>query len=245
MVLNTQRTNIQKIRSIIDSNLNKAQTCIQVRSFKDKVLKDSLLASNQLQQKLQQDHDENERNMNQLNTLEQQLNVLRSKISNLDPMDYKSTKSVYDETMLMTKSLNSEFNTARHEKLDQSIRNSTVKIKFEKTDELLSTIQAEQDTIYMKLASDLTRDPGVIFLTTYMLANIFSEKISSHNVNYQDLIRRAQIDDGLDAPQPIDDVSDYIDFINHQLQSIQVCIILLNKSSIFYLRISNHIKISG
>ena len=44
---------------------------------------------------------------------------------------------------------------ARHHDLEQSIRHSTVKINFEKSDELLSSLKADNDTIFMKLASSL------------------------------------------------------------------------------------------
>ena len=42
-----------------------------------------------------------------------------------------------------------------HQDLENSIRSCTVKINFEKSDELLSRINADNDTIYIKLASNL------------------------------------------------------------------------------------------
>ena len=62
----------------------------------------------------------------------------------------------------------------------------------------------------------------MIYLTTAMLGNIFTEKIGSHNSHYKELIHNAFIEDGLDAPQPLDDVGDYIDYINQHTKSIQV-----------------------
>ena len=100
--------------------------------------------------------------------------------------------------------------------------------------EMLSKIQAEQDTIYMKLASNLDKDPGIIYLTTYMLANIFSEKISSHNQNYQEMLRQIMMEDGLDAPQPLDDISEYIDFVNHQMKTKAQVIFIMQVRVIFY-----------
>lgn len=62
----------------------------------------------------------------------------------------------------------------------------------------------------------------MIFLTTAMLGNIFTEKIGSHNTHYKELIQNAFIEDSLDAPQPLDDVGDYIEYINQHTKSIQV-----------------------
>ena len=72
-----------------------------------------------------------------------------------------------------------------------------------------------------------------------MLGNIFSEKIACHNASYKELIEKAfievaalslrsrnysvkNIQDGLDAPQPLDDVGEYIDYINQHYKSIKV-----------------------
>ena len=55
-----------------------------------------------------------------------------------------------------------------------------------------------------------------------MLGNIFSEKISLHNVNYKDLMQRMSMEDGLDAHQPLEDVGEYIEFINQQFKTMQV-----------------------
>ena len=116
-----------------------------------------------------------------------------------------------------------EVNSSRHHDLEQSIRSTTVKINFDKSNEMLSSLKADNDTIYMKvsivdhlnthrmivftstiinisiinkrnkrktsiisdimtipfqLGSNLENDPGMIYLTTFMLANIFSEKIA-------------------------------------------------------------------
>ena len=37
-------------------------------------------------------------------------------------------------------------------------------------------------------------DPSMIFLTTFMLGNIFSEKISTHNPNFKDIVRASYLE---------------------------------------------------
>jgi len=222
MVLNTQKSNLHKIGSILDSNMSKVNVCKQIRGQKDRIIRDSLSAAETLKTKLEEEFNENKDYEKNLMGFEAKIIALRSKINKIDPMDYKSIKSIYEEAVYIKKNLNVEYNNARHQELGQSIRNSTVKINFEKSDDLLSKIQADNDTIYVKLASNLENDTAMIYLTTYMLGNIFSEKISLHNVNYKDLMQRMSMEDGLDAHQPLEDVGEYIEFINQQFKTMQV-----------------------
>lgn len=54
-----------------------------------------------------------------------------------------------------------------------------------------------------------------------MLGNIFTEKIGGHNPLYKE-IQNAFIEDGLDAPQPLEDVEVYIEYLNRHTNKIQV-----------------------
>ena len=78
-----------------------------------------------------------------------------------------------------------------------------------------------------------------------MLGNIFSEKIACHNASYKELREKAFIEvgwdffqalkielnkfiqNGLDAPQPLDDVGEYIDYINQHCKAIKVSLALV------------------
>ena len=105
---------------------------------------------------------------NQLSSLESKAKALRNTLEKIEPMDYKTLKSINDETTSIRKSLkvshyiNSltclpkflsqiEVNASRHHDLEQSIRGSTVKINFEKSNDLLASLKADNDTIYMKV----------------------------------------------------------------------------------------------
>lgn len=222
MVINTQKANIHKINSMLESNMNKVLSAKVIRGQKDKTLREAIKAAEQFKHKLEDEYKNNQSHSNSLVGFEAKLNGLRSKINKIDALDYKNIKLIYEEAMHIKKSLKQEFDSARHHDLEQSIRHSTVKINFEKSDELLSSLKADNDTIFMKLASSLDSDTGMIFLTTFMLGNIFSEKIASHNPNYKEMLNRAFMEDGLDAPQPLDDVSEYIEYINQHFNSIQI-----------------------
>ena len=54
-----------------------------------------------------------------------------------------------------------------------------------------------------------------------MLGNIFTEKIGGHNPLYKE-IQNAFNEDGLDAPQPLEDVEVYIEYLNRHTSKIQV-----------------------
>ena len=76
-------------------------------------------------------------------------------VFSVDPMDFQGLKSKYDEIIGIKKSLNTEADAARHDELQKSIRRSTIKINFDKCDEFLNNLKAENDTIFMKLSSSL------------------------------------------------------------------------------------------
>jgi len=222
MVLNTQKANIHKVNTILESNLMKVQTSKVIRGQKEQTLREAIRAAEEFKNKLQEEFNNNQAQSKKLASCETKLMGLKNQVNNTDIMDYKGIKSINEEALQMKKTLKLEVDSARHHSLEQSIRHSTVKINFEKSDEFLSNLKAENDTIYMKLASSLENDPGMIFLTTFMLGNIFSEKIASHNSNYKDMVQRAFMDEGINSPQPLDDVSDYIDYIDQHFKSLKI-----------------------
>lgn len=222
MVVNTQKSNHHKIELLMDSTLSKLNSSKVVRQNKEKVLHEAIIASDQFRQKLDEEFKNNQNHNSQLANLEAKLLNMKNQIGKLDPMDYQNTKSLHDEIANIKKGLNNEVDTARHNDLQTSIRHSTVKINFDKCDELLTTLKAENDTIFMKLSSSLETDPSMIFLTTFMLGNIFSEKICTHNPNYKEIVRKSYLEDGLDAAQPLDDVSDYIEYIKDHFTNLQI-----------------------
>ena len=62
----------------------------------------------------------------------------------------------------------------RHQELESSIKGTTVKINFEKCDELLAKINADNDTIYLKLDSNLEVSALLVSTSTMLtLKNIF------------------------------------------------------------------------
>ena len=81
---------------------------------------------------------------------------LKSKTNEIDWLDYENVKLIYAESVSMKKMLDAEYNEVMSpQDLEKSIRSSSVKITFNKSDDLLSKIGADKDAIYIKLASNL------------------------------------------------------------------------------------------
>ena len=150
-----------------------------------------------MKNKLEEEFKENQKITANLVGSEQKLNGLRGRLSKIDPMDNKSIKLLYEEAVNIKNSLTPELNSvslftglflfywnpfyfqARTQELEQSIRNSTVRINFEKskTDEFLTSLRAENDTIFIKMASNLevTQPSHVKYLSVRYLSFEFSE----------------------------------------------------------------------
>jgi len=222
MVLNTQRTNIHRIESSLDFTLDRLQAAKTVRTQKEQTLTEAIKAADQFKRKLEQEFKNNQSQANNLNGLELKVRSLKNSLGKIDPMDYKGVKTINEESGKIKKDLKAEGNSSRHHDLEQSIRGSTVKINFEKSTDLLTSLNADNDTIYMKLGSSLESDTGMIFLTTFMLGNIFSEKIASNNPIYKELVQRSVQQDTLYTNTQLDDVSEYIEFINQHLRTLDI-----------------------
>merc|ERR1719452_285003 len=102
-------------------------------------------------------------------------------------MDYFSVKLIYEESSKIQKMLKEEVDNSNVDKLEKAISQSTVKISFDKADKVLSSLKAESDQIFMKLSTCLESDSELIFLSTFMLRSLFTEKSSTHNKSFQGL----------------------------------------------------------
>jgi len=222
MVVNTQKANIHKINILLESNMNKLEKAKEIRNNKESLMMETISAAKQWKMYLEEIINNNKIQLKNLGQYEANMNILRSQINKMNPMDHLKIKHIHEEALQIKHAINKELDSEKHYELEQSIRKSTVKINFEKFDKLLSSLQAENDTIFMKLASSLESDPGTIFLTTHLLASIFTDKIAQHNVNYKDRLSQARREEGADSSLPLDDVSEYIEFINQHTKAMGI-----------------------
>ncbi|XP_023326914.1 interaptin isoform X2 [Eurytemora carolleeae] len=213
MVVNTQKANVSKIRQLVDRNLSKIKSSLDLRAKREKTVGESIKALDDFKTRLQEEQKALVIESKQLNSFQEKLNNIVNQLNTINLMDYTALKKMNEDCLFISTKLNQEIEKVENQELETGVRNSTVKINFERTDNLLNNLKAENDTIYMKLGSSLEVDPSLVYLTTYMLGKIFTDKIASHNACYKELVKNSYIEDGIIGPQPLDDPSEYIDYI--------------------------------
>lgn len=221
MVVNTQKANHQKVIALLEENSRAVSAAKVVQSQKEQLLKEAVRANHILLKKLNEELNNNQVQASQLTSNESQLMKLKTQLNKCDIMDYNGINSIYQEGINIKNSIASESEASRHHGLEQSVRNSTVKILFEKCDEFISSLNAENDKIFIKLAPNFENEAGMIYLTTFMLGNIFSEHIAAKNATYKDLLNLAQNEEK-EVPPALDDVSPYLEFLQQHFQSLNI-----------------------
>jgi len=221
MVLNTQRANIGKTQQLIQQNINKVQQCKQVRLQKEARLKESLEAAKQFKEILSSEHEALKKVNGEIDKIENRVNNLQIQLSKINPLDYKYLKSVHEECLSLNDVLSQTLQKNERFILEEAVRQSTITINFDKADAYIKQLAADKDTIFMKLSTVLEKDPSHVFLTTNMLATIFSEKIAAHNTKLYEHLNKKTLAMAQSLPGPLDDPSGYIDYIN-SFQSLNV-----------------------
>ncbi len=134
-------------------------------------------------------------------------------LAGINLLDFKTIKSLYEECLLLNSGLNDTMKRNERLLLEESVRQSTIKINFDAADGYIKHLGADNDTIFMKLCTLLEKDPSMVYLTTYMLSTIFTEKIATHNVEFKALIEKKLVDTSRSLPGPLDDPTGYIEYI--------------------------------
>ena len=68
--------------------------------------------------------------------------------------------------------------------LDRGLAGSSVKIGFDKVDDTLTRLRAQDDSISLRLNTNPDKDPEKIFLASYLMRQIFKGLISSRNPEF-------------------------------------------------------------
>jgi len=221
MVLNTQRANIAKVKQLIDLNLRKINSSLALRNSREIKIKETLQALTDFRDRIAEEHKGVLTETNELNSYKAKLETTRKQLNNVNLMDYTTLKSLNDGCLSIKSKLNVELEKVHKTELERAIRQSTVKINFNDTDHLLNSLKADNDTIFIKLSSVLGPDPSLVYLTTFMLGKIFTDKIASSNPSFKDLVKNAYSEDGLNGPLALDDPTEYIDYVK-SFQSINL-----------------------
>jgi len=187
LIIKSQKNNINLISKVLDANMQTIQTSKVARKSKNLSLNETLSAVEKLKLKIENEIRNNKSRAKVIFELEKKSASLSHQFTEVDEMDYFSVKLIYEEASKIQKMLKEEVDNSNVDKLEKAISQSTVKISFDKADKVLSSLKAESDQIFMKLSTCLESDSELIFLSTFMLRSLFTEKISTHNKSFQGL----------------------------------------------------------
>eukprot|EP00092_Neocalanus_flemingeri_P020089 GFUD01021750.1.p1 GENE.GFUD01021750.1~~GFUD01021750.1.p1 ORF type:complete len:594 (-),score=132.57 GFUD01021750.1:493-2229(-) len=187
LIINSQKNNINLISEILDTNMQSIQKSKSARKLKNETLNETLSAVERLKSKLENDIKNNKKEAKIIIDIEKKSITLSKQFTEVNGTDYNSIKFIYQEGSKIQKILKAEVDVSNVHMLERAICQSTVKINFDKADPFLTDLKAENDQIYMKLSTSLENDSELIFLSTFMLKSLFTDKIATHNKCYKNL----------------------------------------------------------
>ena len=76
------------------------------------------MAADRVKTKLEADFNDNKNKTENLTAFQSKLSDLKSKVGDIDLMDYKNIKQIYEESVKIKKSLNAEFNEVKKNPFD-------------------------------------------------------------------------------------------------------------------------------
>ena len=91
----------------------KVEACKRIRTSKSLQLRDALVAADRVKTKLEADFNDNKNKTENLNAFQSKLSDLKNKVRDIDLMDYKNIKQIYEESVQIKKLLNAEFNEVK------------------------------------------------------------------------------------------------------------------------------------
>jgi len=208
LIIQSQKSNINLISQILDTNMQSIQESKSARKIKNESLKETISAIESLKLKLENDLKNNRNQAKIIVDLEKKSITLSQQFTEVDDMDYNSIKMIYQEAVKIKNIVKPESDFSDIQKLEKAISQSTVKINFDKADQFLGKLKAENDQIFMKLTTNLENDSELIFLSTFMLKSLFTDKIATHNKSFKNL---NELEFDQSPSEQFEDLSKYIE----------------------------------
>ena len=116
-----------------------------------------------------------------LDKVQAELGDLKVKLENkINPRDIRSLTYVYGKALELTRCLNTEVEFCCIEELKGAAHQSKLKIEFERPAQILSSLGAAWDKMYIELLARAEDDPNV-FLMKSLLVDILANKIADGN----------------------------------------------------------------
>ena len=96
----------------------KVEACKRIRASKSLQLRDALVAADRVKTKLEAEFNDNKNKTENLSAFQSKLSELKNKVGDIDLMDYRNIKQIYEESVKIKKLLNAEFNEVKRNHFD-------------------------------------------------------------------------------------------------------------------------------
>ena len=131
-----------------------------------------------LKTKMEQDLKDIEMKTNNLVSLENKLMTMKS-LSLEGKMSVELAQASFGDVPKLMDMVRMEEEVALElQLLERGLARSSVKIRFDKVDDVLSKLMAQDDSVTLKLCTNPKVDSSKIFLTSFLVRQIFKDKIS-------------------------------------------------------------------
>ena len=175
------------------SLLNLVQVSLARRRRKEEMdsLSEAITVVEALKRKMEEEWQNTEKKTNNLVSLENKLRTMKS-LSLEGKITVAVAEANFSDVPMLMELVRMEEEVALElQLLERGLARSTVKIGFDKADDLLTNLKAQDDSVSLRLCTNPMRDSEKIFMASFLLRQIFKDMISSRNPQF--LHRRGAI----------------------------------------------------
>ena len=147
-------------------------------------LSEAITVVEALKRKMEEDLKDVETKTNNLVSLENKLRTMKS-LSLEGKMTVQVAEASFsDVPMLMELVRMEEEKALELQLLERGLARSSVKIGFDKVDEMLTNLKAQDDSVSLRLCTNPMMDSEKIFMASFLLRQIFKDMISARNPQF-------------------------------------------------------------
>ena len=148
-------------------------------------LSEAITVVEALKRKMEEDLKDVETKTNNLVSLENKLRTMKS-LSLEGKMTVQVAEASFsDVPMLMELVRMEEEKALELQLLERGLARSSVKIGFDKVDEMLTNLKAQDDSVSLRLCTNPMMDSEKIFMASFLLRQIFKDMISVRNPQFR------------------------------------------------------------
>jgi len=168
----------------IDATLDMVNLAKRRRKEEMASLSEAITVVEALKGKMEEEWQNIEKKTNNLLSLENKLRTMKS-LSLEGRITVEVAEASFSDVPMLMELVRMEEETALElQLLERGLARSSVKIGFDKPDDLLTNLKAQDDSVSLRLCTDPTRDSEKIFMASFLLRQIFKDMISSRNPQF-------------------------------------------------------------